>query len=157
KLPQRLGGRLMKINKIAGNALLAALYIVLTLVNPIGWGALQFRVSEMLMVIPFFNRKYIYGATIGAIIANSFSPLGVIDVAVGALGCIIAYTVSKYINNKYINACIYSAVAGVLVGLELKIVSRLPFILSAISVFISTLIITFIGVFIFEKYDKLLY
>lgn len=147
----------MKINKMAGNALLSALYVALTLVNPIGWGALQLRVSEMLMVIPFFNRKYIYGAIIGVIIANSFSPLGVIDVAVGALCCIISYTLSNYINNKYINACIYSAVAGVLVGLELKIVSRLPFVPSVISVFISTLIITFIGVFIFKKYDKLFY
>lgn len=147
----------MKTNKIAGNALLAALYVALTVVNPIGWGALQFRISDMLMVIPFFNRKYIYGATIGVIIANSFSPLGVIDVAVGALSCIIPYTISKHINNKYINACIFSAVVGVLVGLELKIVLRLPFIPSAISVFISTLIITFIGVFIFKKYDKLFY
>lgn len=147
----------MKINKMAGNALLSALYVALTLVNPIGWGALQLRVSEMLMVIPFFNRKYIYGAIIGVIIANSFSPLGTIDVAVGALCCIISYTLSKHINNKYINACIYSAVAGVLVGLELKIVFRMPFIASAISVFISTLIITFIGVFIFKKYDKLFY
>ena len=146
----------MKVNKIASNALLSALYVVLTVVNPIGWGALQLRVSEMLMVIPFFNRKYIYGAIIGVIIANSFSPLGVIDVAVGALCCIISYTLSKHIKNKYINACIYSAVAGVLVGLELKIVFRLPFIPSAISVFISSLIITFIGVFIFKKYDKLL-
>lgn len=147
----------MKINKIASNALLSALYVALTIVNPIGWGALQLRVSEMLMVIPFFNRKYIYGAIIGVIIANSFSPLGVIDVAVGALCCIIPYTLSKHINNKYINACIYSALAGVLVGLELKIVFRLPFIASAISVFISTLIITFIGVSIFKKYGKLFY
>lgn len=145
----------MKANKIASNAILSALYVVLTLVNPIGWGALQLRVSEMLMVIPFFNRKYIYGAIIGVIIANSFSPLGVIDVAVGTLCCIISYTLSKHINNKYINACIYSAVAGALVGLELKIVFRLPFIPSVISVFISTLIITFIGVFIFKKNDKL--
>lgn len=145
----------MKANKIASNAILSALYVVLTLVNPIGWGALQLRVSEMLMVIPFFNRKYIYGAIIGVIIANSFSPLGVIDVAVGTLCCIISYTLSKHINNKYINACIYSAVAGALVGLELKIVFRLPFIPSVISVFISTLIITFIGVFTFKKNDKL--
>ena len=145
----------MKTNKIASNALLAALYVALTLVNPIAWGALQFRVSDMLMVIPFFNRKYIYGATMGVIIANSFSPLGVIDIAVGAFSCIIPYTISKYINNKYINACIYSAVVGALVGLELKIVFSLPFIPSAISVFISTLIITFIGVFIFKKNDKL--
>ena len=145
----------MKANKIASNAILSALYVVLTLVNPIGWGALQLRVSEMLMVIPFFNRKYIYGAIIGVIIANSFSPLGVIDVAVGTLCCIISYTLSKHINNKYINACVYSAVAGALVGLELKIVFRLPLIPSVISVFISTLIITFIGVFIFKKNDKL--
>ena len=145
----------MKANKIASNAILSALYVVLTLVNPIGWGALQLRVSEMLMVIPFFNRKYIYGAIIGVIIANSFSPLGVIDVAVGTLCCIISYTLSKHINNKYINACIYSAVAGALVGLELKIVFRLPFIPSVISVFISTLIITFIGVFTFKKNHKL--
>lgn len=66
-------------------ALVAALYVVLTItppLNAISYGAYQFRVSEMLVFLAFYNRKYIIGLTAGCMIANLYS-FGLIDVFVG--------------------------------------------------------------------------
>ena len=73
------------IRDFAQVALVAALYIVLTVtppLNAISYGAYQFRVSEMLAFMAFYNRKYIVGLTLGCMIANLYS-FGLIDVFVG--------------------------------------------------------------------------
>ena len=57
-------------------ALVAALYVALTLtppLNAIAYGAYQFRVSEMLNFLAFYNPKCIIAVTIGCMIANFYS------------------------------------------------------------------------------------
>ena len=64
------------IRDFAQVALVAALYIVLTVtppLNAISYGAYQLRVSEMLAFMAFYNRKYIVGLTLGCMIANLYS------------------------------------------------------------------------------------
>lgn len=141
----------MKVNDLAKNAILACIYFTLTLINPIGWGMLQFRVSEVISILPFYNRKYIPGALLGVVIANMFSPLGLIDVGVGFFCGLIPYTISKFIKSPYINALIFAITCGILVGLELKIVLDLPFFLSLLSVTLSTIGTSILGIFLFEK------
>ena len=66
-------------------ALVVSTYVVLTItppLNAISYGAYQFRVSEMLVFLAFYNRKYIIGLTAGCMIANLYS-FGLIDVFVG--------------------------------------------------------------------------
>ena len=56
-------------------ALVAAIYIALTITPPfnaISFGAYQFRISEMMNFMAFYNRKYIIGVTIGCMISNFF-------------------------------------------------------------------------------------
>ena len=96
------------------------------MINPIGTMAIQIRVSEMLAVIPFFNRKYIPGIILGVGIANLFSGLGVMDVVVGVGIAVIAYTISYFIKNVWINAAQYSLLCGIFVGLMLWMVARVP-------------------------------
>lgn len=141
----------MNIRDMAINAVLAAIYVALTVINPIGTGAIQFRISEILCVIPFFNRKYIPGMVLGVGIANIFSSLGLIDVVVGVTISVIAYTLSYFIKNVWINALQYSVLAGLFVALALYLVLGLPYWFSAVTVGLSTLITTFIGTFIFKK------
>jgi len=43
----------MKLNNVTKNAIVAAIYIVMTILNPIGWGPLQIRISEMVCVLSF--------------------------------------------------------------------------------------------------------
>lgn len=133
------------------NAVLAAIYVVLTVINPIGTMAIQIRVSEMLAVIPFFNRQYIPGMLLGLAIANFFSPLGLIDVATGVGIAVISYTISYFIKNVWINVIQYSVLCGIFVGLMLLIVLEVPFWFSFVTITISTLITTSIGAFVFSK------
>ncbi|WP_231634339.1 QueT transporter family protein [Salinicoccus sp. YB14-2] len=133
------------------NAVLAAIYVALTVINPIGTMAIQIRISEMLAVIPFFNRKFIPGMLIGLAVANFFSPLGLIDVATGVGIAVISYTISYFVKNVWINAVQYSLLCGIFVGLMLLIVLEIPFWFSFVTITISTLITTFLGTMLFTR------
>lgn len=133
------------MKKAAQNSVIAALYAILTIINPIGYGPIQLRISDMLFVLPFFNRDYIPGIVIGVAIANFYSPLGILDVLVGITTCLISYSISKYIRDIFTNVIICSITIGTLVGAEINCISNVPFATTALSVGISTFIITFIG------------
>ena len=76
---------------IAQSAIIAALYATLTIVlAPFSYGPIQIRVSEMLTVLPFLTPAAIPGLFLGCIIANLFSPAGIIDVIFGSLFTLIA-------------------------------------------------------------------
>ncbi|MCQ2793842.1 MAG: QueT transporter family protein [Bacilli bacterium] len=68
------------IRRIAKNAIVLALYVALTFASyPLSWGAsggIQLRVSEVLLVLCFFNREYVIPLTIGCLLCNiaSFTP-----------------------------------------------------------------------------------
>ena len=73
------------VRDMAQIAPVAAIYIALTMtppLNAISYGAYQFRISEMMNFMAFYNPKYIIGVTIGCMIANFFS-FGLLDVFVG--------------------------------------------------------------------------
>ncbi len=75
-------------------ALVAAIYVALTLtppLNAISFGAVQFRLSEMLNFLAFYNRKYIIAVTIGCMISNLIG-FGVIDLFVGGFSTLIFVT-----------------------------------------------------------------
>ena len=66
-------------------AIVAAIYIVLTITPPLNamaYYGYQFRVSEMMNFLAFYNKKYLIAVTLGCMIANLFS-FGWIDVFVG--------------------------------------------------------------------------
>ncbi|MDD4343796.1 MAG: QueT transporter family protein, partial [Eubacteriales bacterium] len=78
-------------------AIAAALYAALTLVlAPIGFGPLQFRVSEVMVLLVLIDKRFIAGLTLGAVVANYFSPLGIIDMVVGGSATFISlYLMTK--------------------------------------------------------------
>lgn len=133
------------------NAVLAAVYVATTVINPIGTMAIQLRVSEMLCVIPFINRQYIPGIIMGVAIANLFSGLGFIDVIVGVGIAAIAYTISYFVKNIWINVAQYSLLCGLFVGWMLWWVLGIPFWFSFITITISTLITTAAGAVLFKN------
>ena len=139
------------VSRMTYTAVLAALYVALTLINPIGWGMFQFRLSEALCVLPFFDRKNITGVVIGVAMANAFSPIGVFDVGAGVLTAVIVYTISKYIKNKYLNAIIHGTVSGLVIGAMLYYVLGLPFLMSFVSIAASTIAIAVTAVYLIDK------
>lgn len=84
---------------------IAALYIALTLLNPLSYGAIQFRFSEFLNNLAPFNKRYIWALTLGCAIANLNSPLGIYDVIFGSLGTLAMTTIS-YLLGKHIKTVI---------------------------------------------------
>lgn len=141
----------MNSKYVVYNAVIAAIYVALTVINPIGTMAFQIRVSEMISVLPFFNRKFIPGVLIGVGIANMFSGLGILDVVVGVGIGAIAYTISYFVKNIWINVAIFSLLCGVFVGWMLLVVASLPFWISFFSITASTLVTTAIGALIFKS------
>ena len=85
-----------RIVYVCQSGLIAALYTVLTVfVGAFGLasGAVQFRVSEALCVLPFFTPAAIPGLTIGCLISNLFTGclwqdilFGTVATLIGALG-----------------------------------------------------------------------
>ena len=67
---------------------------------PISYGAIQIRVSEALTVLPYFTPAAIPGLTIGCIIANFNSPLGMVDVILGSGASLLAAIITSKIKDK---------------------------------------------------------
>lgn len=72
-------------------ALIAAVYAALTMaLGFISYGPIQFRIAEVLCILPFFLPFTTWGLFVGCILANLMSPVGVLDVVFGSLatlGC----------------------------------------------------------------------
>lgn len=71
----------MKSKTIALTVVYAALYSALSIfLSPISYGAVQVRLSGMLLgLVPLLGVAGVAGQTIGCLIVNSISPLGLLD------------------------------------------------------------------------------
>lgn len=130
----------MNTKRIVKIAVVAAIYAVLTIVlAPISYGHIQFRISEFMVLLPFINPSYIWGLTLGCFIANLYSPLGIIDLVFGTLATFLScYFVSRSKKLEY--AVLYPAVFnGVIVGLELYYIIKVPALLTILYVFLGEL------------------
>ena len=84
-------------NKLILPAVTGALYAALTMMlAPISYGALQFRISEALCVLPVFFPYTSIGLFIGCALANLISAAGVIDVVFGSLATLGAALCSAW-------------------------------------------------------------
>ena len=79
------------IQRIVKNAIICALYVVLTFVSyPIAFSGIQFRVSEILVLLCFFNRDYVIGITLGCFLTNLASPFMPWDLLIGTGATLVA-------------------------------------------------------------------
>lgn len=79
------------LRKLVYSAVIGAIYAVLTMVlAPISYGVVQFRISEVLCVLPFFVPYSAVGLTIGCVIANLMSAAGILDVIFGSIATFLA-------------------------------------------------------------------
>ena len=86
---------------ITQSALIAALYVVLTMiVAPIAFGPIQFRVSEVLCVLPYFLTSAVPGVTIGCFLANLLCGAASLDVVFGSIATLIGAVGSYYLGKK---------------------------------------------------------
>ena len=138
---------MMKTNKLVRGAMVAALYAISTLTLP-AYGALQFRLSEMMTLLAYFNPFYVIPLTIGCAIANIASPFGIIDVIFGSLASFLALTAMSKTKNIFL-ASIWPAFFSFIVGLEIMFLSTEPvnfFLVTGQIMLSEFVVVTIIGV-----------
>ena len=105
----------ISIKLICESAIIAALYAVLTwILAPISYGAIQFRLSEVLILIAVFNPKFIPALIIGCFIANTTSSLGWYDMLFGTLATTIALIPMIFIKKIDISSLMKLIIASIL-------------------------------------------
>ncbi len=145
--------------RIVNIGVVSAIYVVLTVaLAGLSYGQVQFRVSEALVLLCFFNKDYIISMTIGCFIANLFSSLGLIDTLVGTAATLIS-VVLIYVCREKLNLVVVSlfpvVINGVFVAAELKFVSNLPFFISMGWVALGEFVcVTIIGVTIIKALSR---
>lgn len=81
-------------------SVIAAIYAALTVaIYPLSYGAVQFRFSEALTVLPVFTPAAIPGLTIGCFIANITGPYSWIDAVFGTLATLLASLCTYFARN----------------------------------------------------------
>lgn len=105
---------------ITMNGIIAALYVALTLAFSFAsYEYMQFRVSEFLTLLVFFNPWYTIGLTLGCLLANVFSTVGAIDILMGTsatlIACLINIGLSKICKSLLINGLVPCLVNAIMV------------------------------------------
>ena len=86
---------------VAYGAAIAAVYTVLTMVfAPISFGPVQFRISEILCVLPFFTPAAVPGLFVGCFLSNLLCGAAGLDIVFGSLATLIGAVGSFYLGKK---------------------------------------------------------
>ena len=65
----RIDQQAYRVKMIAANGMIAALYAAITIAcGPLSYNFLQFRISELLNLLVFFNPYYTIGLTLGCLL-----------------------------------------------------------------------------------------
>ena len=105
---------------ICANAFIACLYAVVTyLCGPLAYEFSQFRFSEALNLLVFFNPTYTLGLTIGCFLANIMSTVGPLDLIFGTLAtlisCLCIVFFSKVCKNLFISSLFPTLVNAIII------------------------------------------
>jgi len=142
------------IRQLSLMGIIAALYVVLCLaLAPISYVGIQFRVSEILLVLPFYNKKYCVSLILGTFIANIFSPMP-LDMLFGTFATVLVCLIIILVKNKIIIAPAAAVINGIIVGIELNYAFGEPLLLSMATVAIGEFVVVLIGVLAFTGIEK---
>ncbi len=147
---------IFNVKNLTRLALVAAMYVALSLaVYPVTFGIVNFRVSEVLVLLCFYRKDYAPAMILACLIVNLFSPFGLYDIIFGTIATAIAVIPMYYMKNVFIAAILPIVSNGIIVGTELHLFGE-PLWFSMASVALGELIIvgivgTLIFKFVFEK------
>ena len=81
--------------------LIAGMYTAVTLLlAPFSFGPVQIRLSELFNYTALIKRRYIYGVTLGVLIANMASPTWLLDVPIGTIGTFVCLIIARWLADK---------------------------------------------------------
>jgi len=140
-----------KIISIVSNGLVAAIYFVLTVVNPFSFGLFQLRFAEILCFLCFFRKDFIFGVTIGCVLSNINSTLGLWDVLIGGSATLISCLLIAYLSPRlWLSALFVIVVNSLIIGIEIFYFLDVQLWLSILSIFVSETICMIIGYICFK-------
>ena len=133
----------MKTKFITQSAVIAAIYIALCwMFAPISFGhnLFQFRISEVMTVLPIFTPAGIPGVFIGCALSNLlFGGLGIIDLVLGSLATLTAAFLTYLLRNKprvialmppiIVNAIIVGWYLNILISPEINVLVNMMWVL----------------------------
>ena len=93
----------MKNKQIARGAVIAALYIVLTMAAQsmgLASGAIQLRLSEALTILPCFTTSAIPGLTLGCLLSNLLTGCALWDIVFGSIATLLGAIGTYLLRNK---------------------------------------------------------
>ena len=142
--------------QIAILGLVATIYIIMSLAQPLSFGVLQFRLGEMLLVLPFINKKYSFSLIIGCLIVNLFSPMGLVDILFGTSSTVLMCLVIMNVKNNWLIPIIAGFLTGTMIGLELYYVLEIPLPLIYIMLLVGAgeVVTVALGVVVFDLIKK---
>lgn len=154
--------------RIVVTGVIAAIYTVLTLVlAPISFGPVQFRLSEIMVLLAFVDPLYILGLTLGCLLSNMVGGFGIMDIVFGSLAtfisCIAMYWTKNIIKNlktSLIVASIWPTLFnGAIIGWMLHVTINVPIIITMIQVALGEFVVVTIigvplGIVMAKKYGK---
>jgi len=139
--------------KLLKMALVAAIYIALTFVfAPLSFLGVQFRFSEVMVLLAIVDPLYIPALTIGCFISNFLlSPMGMVDVIVGTAATLFSLIAMSKTKNLFVASLWPTIFNAVMIGAELYYVLNLPFWLSVLQVAVGEFtVVSIVGVVIFK-------
>jgi uncharacterized membrane protein len=134
-----------KIKYIIKSALIAAIYLALTLLfAPISYSLMQIRIAEALSILAYFTPAAVPGLAIGCLLANLSSPFGLIDILFGTLATALSAFIAAKIKNKFLMPLPYVIVNMFIVGAILTYMLHVEFIYAALWVALGEAIAVYI-------------
>lgn len=110
--------------------LTASLYVVITLLcYPFAYGAIQFRLSEVMVFLALIDPLYIPGLLLGCFISNLLGIGGLVDAIFGTLASLVSlagvYYSGKWIKNQTLGlivASLWPSISSFIIAFEMKFI-----------------------------------
>lgn len=131
-------------HKLVFLSIVGAAYAAFTLLLiPLSYGPFQLRLAEALTVLPYLFPQVVFGLFIGCIIANLFSPFGLLDIIFGSIATLIAAFLTSKAPNIYLAPLPPVVVNAFIVSVYLSNLTGIPYWLMVIYIGISQFVICY--------------
>lgn len=150
------------VQTIAGTAVIAAMYVAVTMIiQPLAYGPIQFRLSEMFNFLVLFKKRYVWGVTLGVFLSNFMSPTWALDVPIGTISTLIVLLLvlwlvkfTKDLRIQFVITAVVFALSMFTVAGELFVAFKTPFWYSYLTIGLGELLSMTVGGLIIYAINK---
>lgn len=157
----------MANKKISVYAIIISVYTAVSLLTiNLSFGVIQIRISELLLVLCLYDRRFILPITLGCLLANAISiacginPM-ILDFIIGSLAtyvsgvCVYCFRNIKFKNMPLLSLFMPVLINGLFVGYELSIYFNMNLLLTMLYVAIGEFIsVTILGLLTYKSIGK---